>query len=112
MRTHSIRKLVMAVLALVLIVGFLLVDSSAQRRRRRRRTSSAPRIENPAIYQPSPADNTAGDASKGDINTDDKPRASGHQDPDATRKTIRGPSTHADKVHDKTTEMYGAQRSL
>jgi len=102
----------MAVLALVLIVGFLLVDSSAQRRRRRRRTSSAPRIENPAIYQPSPADNTAGDTSNGDINANDNRRPSGEQDPDAMRKTIRGLSTQVDKLNDKLTQMEESQRSL
>ncbi|HXM50692.1 MAG TPA: hypothetical protein VN956_22810 [Pyrinomonadaceae bacterium] len=113
MRNHSIRKLVMAVLALVLIVGFLLVDSSAQRRRRRRRTSSAPRIENPAIYQPSPTDNTAGDTSNnGDINANDNRRPFGEQDPDAMRKTIRGLSTQVDKLNDKLTQMEESQRSL
>ncbi len=113
MRNHSIRKLVMAVLALVLIVGFLLVDSSAQRRRRRRRTSSAPRIENPAIYQPSPTDNTAGDTSNnGDTNANDNRRPSGEQDPDAMRKTIRGLSTQVDKLNDKLTQMEESQRSL
>ena len=113
MRNHSIRKLVMAVLALVLIVGFLLVDSSAQRRRRRRRTSSAPRIENPAIYQPSTTDNTAGDTSNnGDTNANDNRRPSGEQDPDAMRKTIRGLSTQVDKLNDKLTQMEESQRSL
>ncbi len=113
MRNHSIRKLVMAVLALVLIVGFLLVDSSAQRRRRRRRTSSAPRIENPAIYQPSPTDNAVGDTSNnGDINANDNRRPSGEQDPDAMRKTIRGLSTQVDKLNDKLTQMEESQRSL
>jgi len=103
----------MAVLALVLIVGFLLVDSSAQRRRRRRRTSSAPRIENPAIYQPSPTDNTAGDTSNnGDTNANDNRRPSGEQDPDAMRKTIRGLSTQVDKLNDKLTQMEESQRSL
>ncbi|HXI61858.1 MAG TPA: hypothetical protein VNF70_04075, partial [Pyrinomonadaceae bacterium] len=74
MPKHSIRKLVTAVLALVLTLGFLLVDSSAQKRRRRRRTSSAPRIENPAIYQPSPTENSTGDTNtSGDANTTARP---------------------------------------
>src|SRR5258707_10866050 len=98
MRNHSIRKLVMAVLALVLIVGFLLVDTSAQKRRRRRRTSSTPRIENPAIYQPSPTDNTAGDTSNtGDPNATARPAVD--QDPDAMKKTIRVLATQVDKLN-------------
>jgi chromosome segregation ATPase len=113
MPKHSIRKLVTAVLALILIVGFLLVDSSAQKRRRRRRTSSAPRIENPAIYQPSPTDNTAGDTSNtGDANDNRSPRPAGEQDPDAMKKTIRVLSTQVDKLNDKLTQMEESQRSL
>src|SRR5258708_30729034 len=114
MPRHSIRKLVTAMLALVLIVGFLLVDSSAQKRRRRRR-SSAPRIENPAIYQPSPADNTAGDTNNtGDTNaTDNQPaRPAGEQDPDAMKKTIRVLATQVDKLNDKLSQMEESQRSL
>jgi chromosome segregation ATPase len=106
---------VTAVLALVLIVGFLLVDSSAQKRRRRRRTSSAPRIENPAIYQPSPNDNTAGDNSNaGDTNTTGNrtERPAGEQDPEAMKKTIRGLATQVDKLNDKLSQMQESQRSL
>jgi chromosome segregation ATPase len=113
MPKHSIRKLVMAVLALVLIVGFLLVDSSAQKRRRRRRTSSAPRIENPAIYQPSPTDNTAGDTSStGDTNDNRATRPAGEQDPEAMKKTIRVLATQVDKLNDKLSQMEESQRSL
>ncbi len=115
MPRHSIRKLVTAVLALVLILGFLLVDSSAQKRRRRRRTSSAPRIENPAIYQPSPTDNTSGDTNNaGDANTTDKgtARPAGEQDPEAMKKTIRVLATQVDKLNDKLSQMEESQRSL
>jgi hypothetical protein len=115
MPKHSIRKLVMAVLALALIVGFLLVDSSAQKRRRRRRTSSAPRIENPAIYQPSPTDNTAGDTNNtGDTNATDNraARPAGEQDPEAMKKTIRVLATQVDKLNDKLSQMEESQRSL
>jgi len=98
----------MAVLALVLIVGFLLVDSSAQKRRRRRRSSSAPRIENPAIYQPSPTDNNAGDT--GDTNATARP--AGDQDPEAMKKTIRVLATQVDKLNDKLSQMEESQRSL
>jgi septal ring factor EnvC (AmiA/AmiB activator) len=114
MPKHSIRKLVTAVLALILIVGFLLVDSSAQKRRRRRR-SSAPRIENPAIYQPSPAENTTGETSNaGDTNaSDNRPaRTADEQDPESMKKTIRVLSTQVDKLSDKLTQMEESQRSL
>ena len=111
MPKHSIRKLVTAVLALILILGFLLVDSSAQKRRRRRRTSSAPRIENPAIYQPSPTD--AGDTgNNSETNATDNRRPTGEQDPDAMKKTIRVLSTQVDKLNDKLTQMEESQRSL
>jgi len=111
MPKHSIRKLVTAVLALVLILGFLLVDSSAQKRRRRRRTSSAPRIENPAIYQPSPTENSTGDTNtSGDANTTARP--AGEQDPEAMKKTIRGLATQVDKLNDKLSQMEESQRSL
>jgi len=111
MPKHSIRKLVTGVMALILIVGFLLVDSSAQKRRRRRRTSSVPRIENPAIYQPSPTDE--GDTgNNSDPNAADNRRPSGEQDPDAMKKTIRVLSTQVDKLNDKLTQMEESQRSL
>ncbi len=112
MPRHSIRKLITALLALVLIVGFLLVDSSAQKRRRRRR-SSAPRIENPAIYQPSPAENT-NSTGDGDTNATDNrtARPAGEEDPEAMKKTIRVLSTQVDKLSDKITQMEESQRSL
>jgi chromosome segregation ATPase len=113
MPKHSIRKLVTAVLALILIVGFLLVDSSAQKRRRRRRTSSAPRIENPAIYQPSPTDNATTDTTNtSDANDNRSSRPASEQDPDAMKKTIRVLSTQVDKLNDKLTQMEESQRSL
>jgi chromosome segregation ATPase len=116
MPKNSIRRLVTAVLALFLIAGFLLVDSSAQKRRRRKRTSSAPRIENPAIYQPSPGDNSnsAADNSNSDTNTGDAQpaRKPGEQDPDAMKKTIRTLSVQVDKLTDKISQMEDSQRSL
>src|SRR6266404_3011938 len=114
MPKHSIRILVTAVLALILIAGFLLVDSNAQKRRSRRR-SSAPRIENPAIYQPSPADNTTGDTSNtSDTNAaGNRPaRTADEQDPESMKKTIRVLSTQVDKLSDKLTQMEESQRSL
>jgi septal ring factor EnvC (AmiA/AmiB activator) len=112
MPKNSVRSLITAVLALFLIVGFMLVDSNAQKRRRRRRKSSAPRIENPAIYQPSPTDNSATDASSADPNAPDTARPAGQQDPEAMKKTIRVLSTQVDKLNDKLTQMEESQRSL
>ena len=70
MTKYSMRKLAGGALALFLIAGFMLVDSSAQKRRRKRR-ASAPRITNPAIYQPSANDNTnaTGDTSNTNENS-------------------------------------------
>jgi chromosome segregation ATPase len=121
MPKHSFRKLVIAVLAIFMIAGFLLVDSTAQKRRRRRRAPSAPRITNPAIYQPSPGDNTntnsTGDTSN--VNSaqtnsaDVQPaRPADDDDPQAMKKTIRNLSTQVDKLTDKLTQMEESQRSL
>ena len=93
MPKHSIRRLLTVVLAIFLMAGFLLVDSSAQKRRRRKRTSSAPRIQNPAIYQPSPIDNTnsaADNSNTADTNSSDTQaaRPAGEQDQEAMKKTI------------------------
>src|SRR6266581_1069936 len=103
MPKHSVRRLVTAVLAIFLIAGFLMVDSSAQKRRRRRRAPSAPRITNPAIYQPSPTDST-NSADTSNTNTTDAnaadtqpARPAGEQDPEAMKKTIRTLSTQVDK---------------
>ena len=115
MPKHSVRRLVTAVLAIILIAGFLMVDSSAQKRRRRRRAPSAPRITNPAIYQPSPTDNTnTSDTSPTDTNAaESQPaRPAGEQDPEAMKKTIRTLSTQVDKLNDKLTHMEESQRSL
>jgi len=115
MPKHSVRRLVTAVVAIFLIAGFLLEDSSAQKRRRRRRAPSAPRITNPAIYQPSPSDNTnTSETSPTDTNASDAQpaRPAGEQDPDAMKKTIRTLSTQVDKLNDKLTQMEESQRSL
>ena len=117
MPKNSIRRLMTAIFAIVLIAGFLLVDSSAQKRRRRRRAPSAPRIMNPAIYQPSPTDNSNGSGDTGNTadtaTTEAQPaRAAGAQDPEAMKKTIRTLSTQVDKLNDKLTQMEESQRSL
>ena len=117
MPKHSVRRLVTVVLAIFLVAGFLLEDSSAQKRRRRKRTSSAPRIENPAIYQPSPADNI--NSSADTVNTADPnssntqpSRQSSDQDPEAMKQTIRTLGAQVDKLTDKITQMEESQRSL
>ncbi len=118
MPKHSFRRLVIVVVAIFLVAGFLLVDSSAQKRRKRRRTS-APRITNPAIYQPSPGDNTnsntAGDTSNvnSDTNSADvQPARPAAEDPEAMKKTILTLSTQVDKLAEKITQMEESQRSL
>jgi len=120
MPKHSFRKLVTAALAIFMVAGFLLVDSSAQKRRRRRRTPSTPRITNPAIYQPSPGDNTnantSGDANN--LNTEADPanarpaRSTPEQDAEAMKKTLRNISGQVDKLTDRITRMEESQRSL
>jgi len=120
MPKHSFRKLVIVAVGIFLIAGFLLVDSSAQKRRKRRRTSTAPRITNPAIYQPTPGDNsntnTTGDTGNTNADTnsaDSQPaRPGAEQDPEAMKKTIRVLSNQVDKLTDKITQMEASQRSL
>lgn len=118
MPKHLVRKLVTCAVALFLIAGFLLVDSSAQRRRRKRKPA-APRITNPAIYQPSPTDNAnsnLGDTSN--ANPDATPsgtqpaRPAADEDPQAMKKTIHTLSTQVDKLTDKISQMEESQKSL
>lgn len=112
MPKHSLRKLVIAVLAIFMIAGFLLVDSSAQKRRRRKRTSSAPPITNPAIYQPSPGDTSNGNSAQTNSADAQPARPAAEQDPEAMKKTITNLSTQVDKLTDKITQMEESQRSL
>jgi chromosome segregation ATPase len=113
MPRHSIRRLLTAVLAIFLVAGFLLVDSNAQKKRRRKRTSSAPRIENPAIYQPSPENANTADTSNTNNSTDTQPALPrGEQDPEAMKTTIRTLSVQVDKLTDKINQMEESQRSL
>jgi chromosome segregation ATPase len=113
MSRRSIRRIATVVLALLMVAGMFLVDSSAQRRRRKRKAKpSAPRITNPAIYQPSPSDNvnsnTSGDASNNNENANTNPQA----DPEAMKQTIRTLSSQVDKLTNKINQMDEAQRSL
>src|SRR5882672_490723 len=116
MAKHSIRRLLTAVLAIVFVAGFLLVDSNAQKRRRRtgRRRPSAPRITNPTIYQPTDNTNSSDTSTTPETNSaETQPaRPAGDQDPEAMKKTIRTLSTQVDKLSDKLTQMEEAQRSM
>lgn len=118
MPKHMVRRLVTCAVALFLIAGFLLVDSSAQKRRRKRRASrpSAPRITNPAIYQPSPADSANSNSTDtSNANPDATPsdgqpaRAAADEDP---QKTIRTLSNQVDKLTNKISQMEESQKSL
>ena len=108
MPKRSIRNFVMAALALFIVTGFLLVDSSAQRRRKRRTSRPRPRITNPAIYQPSPGDNS--NNSSDTTNTTDNPNT--QTVPATDQQTIRSLSNQVDKLSDKINQMEESQRSL
>ena len=115
MAKYSMRRLAGGALALVLIAGFMLADSSAQKRRRKRR-ASAPRITNPAIYQPSANDNAN---PAGDANTSENANSQGNtqntkpsEDPEEMKRTIRSLSSQVDKLSDRLGQMQEEQRSL
>jgi len=114
MPKRSIRQIAIAVLALFMVAGVFLVDSSAQRRRRKHRSRpSAPRITNPAIYQPSPNDNANSNASSDAANNSENPNANAQSpDPEAMKQTIRTLSSQVDKLTEKIGQMDEAQRSL
>lgn len=114
MAKRSIRQIAIAALALFMIAGMFLVDSSAQRRRRKRtRRPSAPRIMNPAIYQPSPNDNansnTSGDPANANENANTNAQST---DPETMKQTIRTLTSQVDRLTEKISQMDEAQRSL
>lgn len=118
MPKYMVRKFVTCAVALFLIAGFLLVNSSAQKSRRKRKTS-APRITNPAISQPTPVDdanaNSSGDTSNANNSavTETQPaRPAIDEDPQAMKKTIHTLSNQVDKLTDKINQMEESQRSL
>src|SRR5712692_7191459 len=112
MPKRSIRQIAIAVLALFIIAGVSLVDSDAQRRRRKRRSRpSAPRITNPAIYQPSPTDNANSNTSGDTVNSNENANAQS-PDPEAMKQTIRTLSSQVDRLTEKISQMDEAQRSL
>ena len=105
----SIRKLVIAVMAIVVMTG-LLVDSAAQKRRKRaRRRPSAPKITNPEIYQPSPSENS-NSADPANTNSNSTPAQA--EDPDSMKRTIRSLSNQVDKLNDKLNDMQSSQQSM
>src|SRR5882672_2916261 len=114
MPKRSIRQIAIAVLALFIIAGVSLVDSNAQRRRRKRRSRpSAPRITNPAIYQPSPSDNANSNTSSDMSNSNENTNANAQSpDPEAMKQTIRSLSSQVDRLTEKISQMDEAQRSL
>lgn len=111
----SLRKIFVGAIALLLVLGFLIVDSSAQKRRRRRRTS-APRITNPEIYQPPANENTnsnsSGESNTSNNNTNANTTQPLSDDPESMKKTIRSLSNQVDKLTDKLNSMEESQRSL
>jgi len=112
MPKRSIRQITIAALALFMIAAVSLVDSSAQRRRRKHRSRpSAPRITNPAIYQPSPTDNANSNTSGDTVNSNENANAQS-PDPEAMKQTIRTLSSQVDKLTEKISQMDEAQRSL
>lgn len=111
----SIRRLVIVILAIV-VMGGLLVDSAAQKKRRTRRRSSAPKITNPEIYQPSPGGNTNSSETGSDAenanshaNSNSNTQA---EDPESMKRTIRNLSNQVDKLNDKLNEMQASQQSM
>jgi chromosome segregation ATPase len=112
MPKYSIRRLAVGGLTLFLMVGFLLVDTSAQKHRRKRKTT-APRITNPAIYEPSASDNTntSGESSVNNTGTELQPTKT-PEDPEEMKRTIRSLSTQVDKLSEKLGQMEESQRSL
>lgn len=108
----SIRRLVIVVFAIVLMTG-LLVDSAAQKRKRTKRRTSSPRITNPEIYQPSPADsNTNSSDSAAVSNANANANASPSEDPESMKRTIRTLSNQVDKLNDKLNDMQNSQQSM
>jgi chromosome segregation ATPase len=108
MAEGSIRKLVIVVFAFVLMAGTL-VDSAAQKRKRRR--SSAPRITNPEIYQPSPDSSNSNSAENANVNASANSNSAASEDPEAMKRTIRTLSNQVDKLNDKLSDMQASQQS-
>ncbi len=110
------RRILLILLAVVMIAGLFFIDSNAQRRRRTRRRSTAPKITNPAIYQPPANDNSNASAEPTETenlnaNQNTSAPASG-ESPEEMRQTIRALSSQVDKLNEKLGQMEESQRSL
>src|SRR5438132_13185972 len=110
MNTKLTRKVAIG-LAAILVAGVCLIDAGAQRRRRKRR-SSAPRITNPAIAQPSPSDSSTASSDSASDNQTGVAKPAASDDPDSMRRTIRTLSSQVDKLSEKIGQMEESQRSL
>jgi len=110
MKDNSVRKLVITVFAIFLIGG-ILVDSAAQKRRRTRRRSSAQRITNPEIYQPSPGDNSNSNSAETNA-ANSNSNSNSPEDPESMKRTIRTLSNQVDKLNDKLNDMQASQQSM
>src|SRR5215510_4816053 len=111
MSGKSLSRYAVIALALFLIAGLFLVDTNAQKRKRKRRSSSAPKITNPEIYQPTDNSNSnnSGETSNLDnANTNSKTT----EDPESMKKTIQTLSNQVDKLSDKLSQMEESQRSM
>ena len=107
MSKHSIRRFAFVGLV-VLLIGVMFLGESAAQRRRRRHRSTAPRITNPAIYQPSDNSNAnAAEAAAENANS-----TSTNEDPEAMKKSIRSLSSQVDRLSEKLGQMEESQRSL
>jgi chromosome segregation ATPase len=104
----SIRRLIIVVIAFVLVTG-LLVDSAAQKRKRARRRPAAPRITNPEIYQPSPAEDANTNSAD---NTAANTNSNANSSPSEDQRTIRSLSNQVDRLNDKLNEMQASQQSM
>ena len=110
MNTRLTRRMAIG-LAAILVAGVCLMDIGAQRRRRRHR-SSAPRITNPAIAQPSPTDSSGSAESSNGADTQANNPDQKADDPNEMRRTIRTLSSQVDKLNEKLSQMEESQRSL
>ena len=110
MSKHSIRRFAFLGLIVLLLGGMFLGDSAAQRRRRRHR-SAAPRIANPAIYQPT-SDNANANASEAATDNTNSMQTPTNEDPEAMKKSIRTLSSQVDRLSEKIGQMEVSQRSL
>jgi hypothetical protein len=109
MKSRSIRRIVVVLVA-ILMIGLFLVDSTAQRRRKRTRARrpSTPRITNPPIYQPADDTNANSNSSTGE----ETGTANANEDPDVMKKTIRDLSTQVNQLTNKINSMEQSQRTL